>query len=78
MTRHDKIEAVLSSLLLAFCVPSLMEEQRQQVARLRALRQRLQSADGLETDRNNLMLDSNRINADLRSASEKALSDVNQ
>jgi hypothetical protein len=54
----------------------LLEEQRKQTSRLRDLRKRLATENGLETDMQNLRNDWQKIKGDLQQASEKVVDHV--
>jgi hypothetical protein len=76
MTQRDKTETVFSCVVLGFLVWGLMEEQKQQNTRLRALRKRLNAVNGLDTDIHQLRNDWQNIRSDLHKASDKAMSNA--
>lgn len=81
MTQRNKIGNLFWTVLLVILgvmIFRLMEEQKQQTARLRALRKRLSSENGLDTDSNQLSNDWQNIRSDLHKASDKALKNVQQ
>lgn len=78
MNRHSKIDITLSGLFLGFIFFGLMEQQKQDNIRIRALRKRLLAENGLEVDMNNLRSDWRQVQSDIKSASIRALSDVQQ
>lgn len=77
MTQQEKSDAVVIGLFLGFLLFfGLMEEQKQQAARLRDMRKRLAAENGQETDIQNLRNDWQKIKEDLKKASEKAVNNV--
>ncbi len=64
--------------LLGVWIFELIEQQKKQNARLRTLRKQLDAVNGFESDTENLRNDWQNIREDLRTASNKALSNVVQ
>lgn len=81
MTEREKFGAIFMGILLALLgvwIFELIEQQKKQNARLRTLRKQLDAVNGFESDTENLRNDWQNIREDLRTASNKALSNVVQ
>ena len=77
MTQQERTDAVFVGVFLGFLLFfGLIEQQKQQTARLREMRKRLGAENGRETDLENLKADWQHIRGDLRSASQKVLQNV--
>lgn len=81
MTEREKFGAIFIGILLAVLgvwIFELMEQQKKQNARLRALRNQIETGNGFEADFEHLKNDWQSIRKDLETASKKALPDVFQ
>lgn len=75
MTQHEREEGLFLCLLLGFLALGLMDQQKRQIARIGALRKKL-NQDGFNTDEDQLRNDWQNVRSDLNKATIKTLNDV--
>ena len=72
----DPIGKIFLAMLFGFMIFDLMEAQKEQAARFRAMRRRFASENGFASDLEKITGDWQRVENDLKTGSQKVLSEI--